>query len=99
MTTEADKSCPNFAVCDGFHGDDCAAVGAEEGSLDSLAADLLKCALAREPNVRILGNLRADEIVRLARFALNWLAEPETCEHSGCGGTISHLVCDRCRSY
>jgi len=41
-----------------------------ERDLQTIAADLLRCATSWEPQVCIVGNITATELARLARFVL-----------------------------
>ena len=52
--------------------DDDAETGGGAGSrtIEAIAADVLGCASAWEPDVRLIGNVTADEVASLAMFAL-----------------------------
>ncbi len=43
-----------------------------ERSLEEISVDVLKCALSWEPKAKILGNVSAEEIVRLAYHHIDW---------------------------
>lgn len=57
---------------------------------EAVAAEVLRCALAWEPDVCLLGNIMASEIAMLASSAI------DVCP--GCGATAwMNIDCDMCR--
>ena len=55
----------------------------------AIAADVLACALGWEPNVRLIGNVQAAEVARLAASVLI------TCHHCGSDAWVN-IDCDVC---
>lgn len=58
-------------------------------NLERIAADILACAITHEPGVRLMGNVRADDIARLAAHHI------DTCPKCGATAWVN-IDCDLC---
>lgn len=59
-------------------------------SIESVAGEMLKCALAWEPGARLIGNVRAEDIARVCIAAI------ATCPKCGSAAWVN-IDCDLCR--
>ena len=58
-------------------------------SLEAIAVDVLQCAITHEPDVRLMGNVRAEDVARLAAHHI------DTCPKCGATAWVN-IDCDLC---